>query len=244
MGPEEYTTPQRMDTPIPDSLFRAATPIGAYKSVGSNFLPTPPLSFSPTAVASGSGLHLKEEPPVARTGQSKDSPVNPPVERSKRAKDSPTSPPAAKTRRREISDEHPILTTKHYGGHLKPVLDTIHPSLTVMAISAGHLILGRSDELSALATVASCKPKLDAQGQARQDGSFLQHSGILDKEGLYLQTPRDFLQQGYQFMEVKSSTQFGQGGRNSSATCQGWSFSPGTSPHPLIVMKFIMHRQW
>jgi hypothetical protein len=29
MGPEEYITPQRMDTPIPDSLFRAGTPIDA-----------------------------------------------------------------------------------------------------------------------------------------------------------------------------------------------------------------------
>jgi hypothetical protein len=74
-----------------------------------------------------------------------------------------------------------------------------------MAISAGHLILGQTNKLSALLTVASCKPKPDAKGQARQVGSFLQRSCILDKEGLYSQTPRDFLHHGYEFMEVKIS---------------------------------------
>jgi hypothetical protein len=66
MEPEEFTTPWRMDMPIPDNLLRAGTPIDAYKSVGSNFVPTPPLAFSPTTGASGSGLHLKKVPPVAR----------------------------------------------------------------------------------------------------------------------------------------------------------------------------------
>jgi hypothetical protein len=127
-----------------------------------------------------------------RNRHSKDIPVKPPAESFKRAKDSPTSPPASKTKRLEISVDNPILTTKHYAGHLKPILNTIHPSLTVMAISSGHLILGRNEELGALSTVASYKHKPDAKGQTRNVGSFLQRSGIYGEDGLYLQTPRDF----------------------------------------------------
>jgi hypothetical protein len=134
---------------------------------------------------------------------SKDIPGKPPAERIKREKDSPTSPPVSKTKRLEISVDNPILTTRHYAGHLKPILNTIHPSFTVMAISSGHLILGRYDELGALSKVASYKPKPDAKGQARDVGSFLQRSGIYGEEGLFLQTPRDFLRKGDQFMEVK-----------------------------------------
>jgi hypothetical protein len=85
MGPEEYTTPRRMDTPIPDSLFRAGTPIDAYKSVGSTFVPTPSLASSPTTRALGSGSHSPVSPPVAKK----------------------------KSKRQVISDDHPIATYKY-----------------------------------------------------------------------------------------------------------------------------------
>jgi hypothetical protein len=70
---EKYATPRRIDTPISDILNRASTPIDVYKSVRSSFVPTPPPSptFSPllpTSGASGSGIHVKEEPPEGRKG--------------------------------------------------------------------------------------------------------------------------------------------------------------------------------
>jgi hypothetical protein len=83
---EVFTTPQRLDTPIPDKLFQAGTAITAYKSVGSNLFSTPTQFFSPEA--SGSGIN--NTPTVVC-----DSPVTPvplTTESLKRAKYSPPSP--------------------------------------------------------------------------------------------------------------------------------------------------------
>jgi hypothetical protein len=94
----------------------------------------------------------------------RDSPVTPvplTTEGLKRTKNSPVSPTVTKTRRLDISVENPILTTKHFAGPLKPALNNLNPSLTVLAISAGHLILGRTEEIGALAAVASFRPKPD-----------------------------------------------------------------------------------
>jgi hypothetical protein len=85
------------------------------------------------------------------------------------------------------------------------VLNTLHPSLTVIVISSGHLILGRTKKTGALAAVASFKPKTDLKAQARDFGSFLQRFGIYKDEELYLLTPRDLLRAGYQFQEVQNS---------------------------------------
>ncbi len=128
-----------MDTPIPDKLFQAGTPITAYKSVGSNLFSTLPQTFSPAPGALGSGIH--DTPSIVHDRPSQDSPVHPHAESLKRAKHSPVSPTVTKTKRLDISVDNPILTTKHYAGPLKPALDILHPSLTVLVISAGHLIL-------------------------------------------------------------------------------------------------------
>jgi hypothetical protein len=188
---EIFSTPQRMDTPILDHL-QARTPITAYKSVGSNLFSTPTQFFSPGA--SGSGID--NPPSVVR-----DSPVTPvplTTESLKRNKNSPVSPTVTKTRRLDISVENPILTTKHYAGPLKPALDILHPSLTVLAISAGHLILARTAEIGALTAVARHRPRPDLKARSRDIAGFLQRSGIYGTEGLYLKTPRDFLRAGFQ----------------------------------------------
>jgi hypothetical protein len=72
-------------------------------------------------------------------------------------------------------------------------LCSIHPSLTVLAITAGNLILGRIDELDALSKEADNKVHHDAMDKARQVGYYLQRSGIMDDECLYLQTPLELL---------------------------------------------------
>ncbi len=62
LGPDEYTTPHQMDTPIPNYLSRAGKPVDAYKSVGSN-----PVS-----------------PPVENSKRAKDNPVSPTVTKTRR----------------------------------------------------------------------------------------------------------------------------------------------------------------
>jgi hypothetical protein len=151
-----------MATPIFDSLFKAGTPIDAYKSVGSTFVPTPPPAptFSPlppTTGASGSGIHVKEEPPVGRR---------------RRTKESPQAIKKKAKRHSRLSGEQTITTEKSYKGTLQ--FRNIHTSLTVLAITAGHLILGRIDELDALAKEADHEVLPEPLNKTHQVGSYLQ----------------------------------------------------------------------
>jgi hypothetical protein len=88
----------------------------------------------PTTGASGSGIYIKEEPQVGRRRRTKDSP---PVIKKKAKRHS------------RLSREQSITTEKSYKGTLQ--FSNIHTSLKVLAITSGHIILGRIEELDALA---------------------------------------------------------------------------------------------
>ncbi len=176
----------KLATPIADNLFSAGTPITTYKSVGSNFNPTPPAA-TPGGGASGSGVREEERPQTVTRSRTKESP--PSIKKKARH----TSPPKQES----------VRTERYYEGSLP--ISSIHPSLKILVITKSHLVLGRKDELPALAKRAHCHPKSDIPGKAHQVGKYLRRSGIMDPEGLYLQTPLDLLDKGYHFMEVVDS---------------------------------------
>jgi hypothetical protein len=169
---EKYATPGKIAAPISDSLFRAGTPIDAYKSVRSGFIPTPPPAptFSPllpTTGASGSDIHVKEEPPNGRRRRTK---YSPPVVKKKAKRHS------------LISGDQTITTEKYYKGSLQ--FCNIHPSLTLLAITVGHLILGPMDELDALSKEADNKVRPEPLEKNHQVGCYLQRLGIMDDKRL------------------------------------------------------------
>jgi hypothetical protein len=164
---DRYSSPKEMATPIFDSLFRAGTPIDAYKSVGSNFIPNPPAPtftlLPPTTSALGSGIHIKEEPQVSRRRRTKDSPRV----IKKKAK-----------RHSSLSGEQSITTEKSYKGTQQ--FSNIHTSLKVLAITTGHIILGRIEELYALVKEADHAVLPELLDKANQVGKYIKRSGIMD----------------------------------------------------------------
>jgi hypothetical protein len=195
-GLERYSPPTVGSTPVSDPLFRAGTPIEAYYSVGSNLAPTPTTIPSPLPTpmatplplingASGSMVHIKEDPSV-----------------SKGRRRTPDSPTIVKRVRKQATQpkDHGIATARSYKGQQQFTL--IHPSVKVLAITSSHIILGHTDELWALADKVDNEIMATLLDKANQVGKYLQRSGVMDEERLYLKTPLELLTAGYHFMEV------------------------------------------
>jgi hypothetical protein len=95
----------------------------------------------------------------------------------------------------------------------------------VLAITAGRLILGRIDKLDTLSKEADHKVRHDTLNKDHQVGSYLQRSGILDDESLYLLTPLGLLKRGYHLMEV----------RNSAGLWASWKEFKGNQPRLVLL---------
>jgi hypothetical protein len=85
--------------------------------------------------------------------------------------------------------------------------------------------LGRIDVLDALAKEAAHAVLPEPLDKTHQVGSYLQRSGIMDDEHLYLQTPLERLERGYHFIEV----------RNSAGLWARWKVFKGNQPRLVIL---------
>jgi hypothetical protein len=123
--------------------------------------------------ASGSGLPIKEEQSVCRRRRPTD------------------SPPVVKKKVRQHVDltrNQRIATAKSYTGTQQ--FAPIHTSLKVLAITPGHIILGRTEELFAQADAMDNEVLTTLLDKANQVGKYLERSGVMGEECIYLHRPQ------------------------------------------------------